>query len=102
MIQLTPHPDGVCLAVRAQAGAGRNQLRGEHDGALKVVVTQAREKGKANEAIRALLCKQLGLRKSQLTLISGHTSTHKTFLIRECSAESLVQRVDKALETARK
>ncbi len=93
MIQLKPHDEGVCLAVRAQGGARQNGLRGEYDGALKVTVTQVPEKGKANKAIHALLCKELGLRRSQLTLLSGHTSSHKTFLVRDCPVETLRQRL---------
>ena len=97
MIQLTTHPQGVCLAVRAQAGARQNALRGELDGALKVSVTQVPEKGKANKAIQALLCQELGLRRSQLMLLSGHACSQKTFLVRQCSAEMLRQRIERAM-----
>ena len=66
MIQLTPHEDGVCLPIRAQGGARQTGLRGEHGGALKATVTQVPEKGKANKAIHALLCRELGLRRGHL------------------------------------
>jgi uncharacterized protein (TIGR00251 family) len=94
LIELTPHEDGVCLSVQAQAGARRNELRGGPDGSLKVAVTQAPEKGKANKAIHAFLCNELGLRKSQLSLLAGQTSRHKTFLVRGCSAELLRKRIE--------
>jgi uncharacterized protein YggU (UPF0235/DUF167 family) len=97
LIELKPHQDGVCLSVRAHGGARQNGLRGEQDGALKVTVTQVPEKGKANKAIHALLCQALGLRRWQLTLLSGHTSSHKTFLVRECSLEVLRQRIQRAV-----
>jgi uncharacterized protein YggU (UPF0235/DUF167 family) len=45
-IEMQPSEDGVLLPVRVHAGAGSNELRGEQDGALKVAVTQAPEKGK--------------------------------------------------------
>ena len=48
-VQIEPHPQGVVIAVRAQPGAKKNGITGEHDGALKVSVTQAPEKGKANK-----------------------------------------------------
>jgi uncharacterized protein YggU (UPF0235/DUF167 family) len=70
VIDLEAHRDGVVFRVRAQAGARSSALRGEQDGALKVAVTQVAEKGKANKAILRLLCKQLGLRRSQLELLS--------------------------------
>ena len=93
MIRLEPHPDGVILSVRAQAGARRDEVRGEHDGALKVAVTQAPEKGKANKAIAELLAKYLQLRKSQVELVSGETNSQKRFLIRGMSPDQLQARL---------
>jgi uncharacterized protein (TIGR00251 family) len=89
MILFEPHPDGVILPVRAQPGSRKNELRGEHEGMLKVCVTQAPEKGKANKAIAEFLAKTLGLKKSQVALLSGETSHHKKFLIRGITVEEL-------------
>ncbi len=89
MIQLESSAQGVVLPVRAQAGARKNGIQGEHDGALKVSVTQAPEKGKANKAIVTVLAKQLRLRKSQIELISGETSAQKRFIIAGVSVEEL-------------
>ena len=50
MIRLVTNSSGVVLPVKAQAGARRNAITGEHDGALKVAVSQVPEKGKANAA----------------------------------------------------
>jgi hypothetical protein len=85
------------LPVRARAGARRSALAGIHDGALKISVTVPPEKGLANKAIHALLCKELGLPKSQLTLISGRTSHDKTFLVRDLSLDQLRRLMDQAL-----
>jgi uncharacterized protein len=89
MIALEPHSDGVILPVRAQPGSRKNELRGEHEGMLKVCVTQAPEKGKANKAIAELLAKTFSLKKSQVELISGETSHHKKFLIRGTTIQEL-------------
>ncbi len=89
MIALESHHDGTILPVRAQPGSRKSELRGEQEGALKVAVTQVAEKGKANKAIVAFLSKQLGLRKSQIVLISGETSAQKKFLVREVSIDQL-------------
>ena len=90
MIKLEPHDEGVVLPVRAHASARVNGLRGQQDGALKVSVTQAPEKGKANKAIIEVLAKSLGLKRSQIELITGTTSSQKRFLIRGVTAESLL------------
>jgi uncharacterized protein (TIGR00251 family) len=81
VIQLETHRAGVVLPVRAQPGAKRDEIRGEQDGELKVAVTQAPEKGKANKAIIELLARRLRLRKSQVELLAGANGNHKRFLI---------------------
>ncbi|NQU23298.1 MAG: DUF167 domain-containing protein [Candidatus Nealsonbacteria bacterium] len=93
MIDLAPHSEGTVLPVRARPGARRNEIRGEQDGMLKVCVTQAPEKGKANKALIVLLAKGLSLRKSQLELIAGETSSQKRFLVRNVTPEELARRI---------
>ena len=95
-IALEPHPEGTILPVRARPGARRNEIRGEQGGMLKLAVTQAAEKGKANKALIALLTKALSLKKSQLELISGHTSSQKRFLVRDVPADELAERIERA------
>ena len=93
MISLESHPDGVVLPVRAQPGSRKNELRGEHEGMLKVCVTQAPEKGKANKAIAEFLAKTFSLKKSQIELLSGETSHHKKFLIRGITVQELAAKL---------
>jgi len=93
MIHLERHAEGTILPVRAHAGARRNEIGGEHDGALRVAVTQAPEKGKANKAIAALLAKKLAVRKSQVEVLSGEISSQKRFLIRGVTPEDLQSRL---------
>src|SRR5262245_11219958 len=97
MILLSDHPDGVVLPVRAQPGASRSGLRGEHNGALKIAVTQVAERGKANEAVRETLAKSLGLQRSQVELLSGQTERGKRFLIRGLTRDELAARIAAAL-----
>ncbi len=93
MIELEAVEGGVILPVRAHPGARRNEIRGEQNGMLKVSVTQAPEKGKANKALVALLARELALRKSQIALQSGDTSGQKRFLIAGISLEELAARI---------
>ncbi len=97
-IALEPHAEGTILPVRAHPAARRNEIRGEQDGMLKVSVTQAPEKGKANKALVALLGKLLAVKKSQIELISGATSPQKRFLIRDLTADRLRERIEQASE----
>ncbi len=79
-IELTPHANGVIIPVYAQPGARRNGVVGVHLGRLKVAVTAAPEKGKANAAVAEVLAGLLGLAKSRVTLLSGETHREKRFL----------------------
>jgi uncharacterized protein (TIGR00251 family) len=90
---LTFHSEGVILAVRAQAGSKRDEIRGVQDGSLKVSVTQAPEKGKANKAIRKLLAKSLELKISQIELIAGETATQKKFLLKNTDPETMKTKI---------
>lgn len=98
MIALTAHANGTVLPVRAQPGARRNAVVGERGGALRVAVSAAPEKGKANAAVLAVLAEALGCKASQLGLLSGETSRDKTFLVVGVPADDLRRRVDDLVE----
>jgi uncharacterized protein (TIGR00251 family) len=91
MIALGDHPEGCILPVRAQPGARKSGIKGEHGGALKVAVTASPEGGRANEALLELLRDLLKLKRSQVELIAGHTSRDKKFLIRGMKKEDLLR-----------
>ena len=96
-VALEAHEQGVVLPVQAQPRAKKNGIAGCHDGALKVQVTQAPEKGRANDALVKVIAKGLGLRKSQVQLLSGATSTRKKFLVSGVSLAELQQQIAAAL-----
>lgn len=96
-VRLETHSAGVVLPVRAQPGSKKNGLRGVQDGMLKVTVTQVAEKGKATQAVIEVICDQLSLRRSQLTLLSGETSQQKRFLVQGMTMDELARRIDEAL-----
>lgn len=97
MLDITATNNALILPVRASPGSKRDAIAGEHAGALKVAVTAPPDKGKANEAIVALLSEVLKLPKSNITLLSGATSRQKKFSIAGIDQETLMQRVAAAL-----
>ncbi|MCI0681091.1 MAG: DUF167 domain-containing protein [Gemmataceae bacterium] len=98
MIEIAAHAEGSVVAVRAQPGARRNAVVGEHQGALKVAVAAPPEKGKANDAIAGVLCAALGLRRSQVELIAGPTSRDKKFLVRGLAPAAALERIQAILQ----
>src|SRR5438045_1747206 len=93
MIQLSDHAEGVVLPVRAQPRARKPGIQGERGGALKVAVSAPPEDGRANEALIETLATMLGVRRSQVTLLSGQTSRDKKFLIHTLTRGQLEARL---------
>ena len=93
MITVTAHADGATLAVRAQPGARKNAVLGEQAGALKVAVTAPPEDGRANAALVEVLRDWLGVKRSQVELVSGHTGRDKVVLVRGLAADALAEQV---------
>jgi uncharacterized protein len=69
--------DTTRLRLRVSLGAGRTALVGRHGDAWKVRVTEAPERGRANEAVLRLLAETLALPRTALTLVSGHGGRDK-------------------------
>lgn len=99
MIACRAHPEGVVLPIKAQPGARKNELRGAHAGRLKVCVTVAPEKGRANAAIVELLCELLDLRPAQCAWLAGQSSSQKELLIRGLTPEELRARLSGSSES---
>lgn len=92
-LEIRESEEGLLLPIQAKPKASRNALLGIHAGRLKVAVTATPEKGRANAAILDLLADRLGLKKSQVSLESGGTSTLKKALVRGISLEELRERI---------
>lgn len=92
-VELEAGSDGTILPVQAHPGAKKNEIKGAQNGMLKVSVTQIPERGKANRAIADFLAKSLGLKKSQLELLSGETAGKKRFLVRGLSPVELAEKI---------
>jgi uncharacterized protein (TIGR00251 family) len=84
------------LRLRVRAGASRSAVHGAHGGALKLGVTAAPEKGKANRAVIALLAEALGVPAASVELVSGQTSPDKVVSI-GLSAEQVRRRLGRLL-----
>jgi uncharacterized protein len=101
VIAIADHPEGCVLPVRAQPGARKAGAQGEHNGALKLAVSAPPEDGRANKAILELVGELLGVRRSQVELVSGATGRDKRLLIRGVLRNELAARVAALLEGGR-
>ena len=97
MLELTAEKNGVLLGVKAVPGASRTRLLGEWDGRAKIALAAPPEKGKANEALIALLAELLAVRKRDVSVVAGHSSPVKTIRIERVTVDD----VRAALQPAR-
>jgi len=75
---LQSREDGtLLLSLYVQPRAGKNELVGLHDGALKLRLTTPPVDGKANKAVIAFFAKILKIPKSAVILQSGLKSRRK-------------------------
>ena len=87
MINIREVEGGVVVSVKVQPNASRDRVVGEHGDQLKIAVTVAPEKGKANKAVIKVLSKLLDVKRSDIEILYGETSREKKVLIRNISEE---------------
>jgi uncharacterized protein (TIGR00251 family) len=67
----------VTLSVRIQPRASKNEVVVMEDGSFKIRLTAPPVDGAANEALVRFLADTLSVAKSQVEIVSGHTSREK-------------------------
>jgi uncharacterized protein YggU (UPF0235/DUF167 family) len=85
----------VRLSIRVKPGSKRTRVAGTHGGLLVVAVTPRAVDGKATEAALAALADAVGVRRRDVTLVTGQTCRTKVVDIqaRGTGEEVLSQRV---------
>jgi uncharacterized protein (TIGR00251 family) len=88
----------VRIAVKVTAGASNSAIGDWREEYLRVRISAAPERGKANAALIALLAKSLGLSKSSIHIIRGQHSAHKTLEVSGLSQADIMSRLHPELE----
>ena len=69
------------ISVRVRASARQDELVGMRDGILLIRVSAPALEGRANESVRRVLAKHLGVPKSSVRIVRGHRSREKVIQI---------------------
>ena len=77
MIEVDEKGRAVLFNVRVSPGAAKTRILGEYAGALKLAVAAPPEKGKANRELAEFLAEALGVSKSAVEVVAGHSSRSK-------------------------
>ena len=81
------------LTVKVVPGSSRDRIAGRYGDGIKVQVSAAPERGKANEAVIKLLAVALGVGVRDIEVISGHTRPRKLLRIDCLDKATLAARV---------
>ena len=81
MLSIQKNSRGVVFKIFVQPRASKNMFAGLHDDALKVKLTAPPVNNAANRMSIKFLAKALGVPKSSLEIVSGHTSRNKQVLL---------------------
>ncbi|MCK4913397.1 MAG: DUF167 domain-containing protein [Planctomycetes bacterium] len=73
--------DGVVFTAKIVPGSSRTALCGLLNGMLKVKIVAAPEKQKANSCLCEFLAKKIGVKKKDVSIVSGKTSSIKKIKI---------------------
>lgn len=68
---------GKILRVKVTPNASKNEIMGWEGDLLRIRIKGIPEKGQVNDELIAFLSKELKIAKSQITILSGHTSRIK-------------------------
>ena len=77
------------LEIHLQPGTKSNAIVSFNDGVLYVKVTALPQKGRANQALLELMAQALGIPKSAVAIIRGHTTRNKVIAIQGLNQEEL-------------
>lgn len=77
------------LSLKVVPGSSQDEIVGWLGDSLKVKVKAPPEKGRANEAVVALLAKRLGIESSSIAVVSGHGSPAKVVEVDGMDVEAL-------------
>ncbi len=86
-----PAAEAATLSVRIQPRASRNEVVRMEGGGIKIRLSAPPVDGAANEALVKFLADEFGVAKSQVEIVSGHTSKNKIVRVEGISQDAAEQ-----------
>ena len=102
MTIITETPQGLAFSILVQPRSSRNEIVGRHGDTLKIKLTAPPVQGAANNLCIKFLAKCIGVPKSSVEIVSGHTGRNKRVVLHVTPGRSSLrerQRLKKTVES---
>jgi len=90
---ITSAEGGAAFPVRVVPRASKNEISGRHGEAVKIRLTAPPVEGAANQALTDFLADVLGIRKSQIEILTGHASRDKIVCVIGLTPQEVEERL---------
>ncbi len=92
-IKITCGPSTVIFSVKVIPAGSKTAFAGIQNGMLKIKLSAAPEKGKANKALIDFLADLLGVKKKFITITSGLTSKVKQIAVEQVTEQAIIEKL---------
>ena len=94
-MKLAASADGraTLVPVKVVPNASRSRIAGPHGDGVKIQVTAPPERGRANEAVCAVLAEALGIPARHVIVVRGETSPAKTLRVEGLAPDEVARRL---------
>ena len=96
-LKISETPNGIIFQVKVAPAGSRTSIEGIYDDMLKVKLSAAPEKGKANEALIEFLAEKLGVKRKFVKIVSGLTSKVKQVAVEQMSQQEFLEKLKTVL-----
>ncbi len=93
MTSKSQNGNSFLLRLRVHPNAARSEVIGFTGGVLEVKIAAPPVEGKANRELTVFLSRALGVSKSSLVIVKGHTSRSKVISITGLSQDDMISRL---------
>ena len=87
----------IIFQVKVVPAGSKTSVEGIYGDMLKVKLSAAPEKGKANEALLEFLAEMLGVKRKFVKIVSGQTSKVKQIAIKQMSQQEFLDKLKAVL-----
>jgi len=94
MVRIEETAEGIIVDVKIVPSSSKDGIAGLLEGVLKIKVSAAPEKGKANISLINFLSKRTGLKNKDISIISGKTNPLKRVKLCNITADEFLDAIN--------